>query len=240
MRIICAWLVMVSVACGQLHLYSGGAGVSASYPVEVSNTNFTLSTWINPQTFSTYRETIIVGFSSTYEFQFTNYPDTNTWLFGYYSGGYRDHRFPTAWTPANEWTHLAITFSTSSVNVYINGNVATNFVNSWGSIRPSSMNLSIGGHWQTGSDAILADTRIFNRILSASEISELHTCPYVLTDDPDLVLRTCVVTNNTGDALTGVARNYGTGADGTYSNSPIATPWTIQMEQPQRATINID
>ena len=45
---------------------------------------------------------------------------------------------------------------------------------------------------------------------------------------------------DTGDALTGVAPNYGTGADGTYSNSPTAASWTIQHEPPFRATINID
>jgi len=89
-------------------------------------------------------------------------------------------------------------------------------------------------------EGLLTDARIYTRALSASELNEIYHRPWSLVDDPDLVLRTCITTNDTGDALTGTAPNYGSGADGAYSNSPTAAPWMIQMVQPQRATINID
>lgn len=81
-------------------------------------------------------------------------------------------------------------------------------------------------------DGFLEDFRIYTRALSASEPAEIYALPWSLADDPALVLRMCIVTNDTGTALTGVARNYGTGADGAYKNSPTAAQPHIQTEKP--------
>ena len=115
---------------------------------------------------------------------------------------------------------------------YVDG-IESAYINSHYST--SGNDISIGGI----SNHIITDFRAY-LTLSAAEINEIYNRPWILTDDPDLVLRTCITTNDTYDALTGVANNYGTGADGTYSNSPTAAPWSIQMEQPQRATSYTD
>lgn len=92
-----------------------------------------------------------------------------------------------------------------------------------------------------GIDAKLVDIRIYTRALSSAEIAEIATpeTAWALADDPSIVLRTCIVTNDTGSTLTGIAPNLN-GIDGTYSNSPTATSTPLQLVKPRRATINID
>jgi hypothetical protein len=77
-----------------------------------------------------------------------------------------------------------------------------------------------------------ADVRIYFRALTPSEIRSIYETPYALADDPALVLRTCVASGDTGASLTGVARNYGTGPDGTYANGPTVAPFKIPFEPP--------
>jgi len=81
-------------------------------------------------------------------------------------------------------------------------------------------------------NARITDARVYSRALSASEIRQIYETPWALADDPSLVLRTCVESGETGSTLSGVARNYGTGADGVYSNSPTVAPGKIQTSKP--------
>lgn len=134
----------------------------------------------------------------------------------------------------------AVVSSTNGVKAYIDGvlrgtttvdkitwslNTVTRIASTW-----TGGDEAGGGNYFF--DGFLEDFRIYTRALTASEISEIYNRPWALADDPALVLRTCIVTNDTGTALTGVARNYGTGADGTYSNSPTVAQPHVQTEKP--------
>jgi hypothetical protein len=128
-----------------------------------------------------------------------------------------------------------IDYANKSILIYKNGILAAsnsvsftyNYQAEPDSDHPSTLGSRFDGAYPFSGSA--TDIRVYSRALSASEIRSIYETPWALTDDPDLVLRTCIVTNDTGTALTGVAKNYGTGADGTYSNSPTAAPWTIIM-----------
>lgn len=79
---------------------------------------------------------------------------------------------------------------------------------------------------------IISDFRGYTRSLSSAEISEIYRHPWRHAYDHALVLRTFIVTNDTGTALYGTARNLGTGADGTYNNSPTVAQPHVQNEKP--------
>jgi hypothetical protein len=82
---------------------------------------------------------------------------------------------------------------------------------------------------------IICDARQYNRCLLISEVQAIYETPWALSDpaeEPTLVMRTCVDSGETGSTLTGVERNLGTGADGTYSNSPTVAPGRIQTSKP--------
>ncbi len=234
MRIICAWLVLVSVACGQVHFSEDDDSCIALNNI-TSSQIFTISFWANQENGDScnFLDCELGRFVFLYRDSVPDYAVYAGSSFHYLGIG-------NAFT--NDLKFWTIVKSNTSATVYLDGDLLTSFALSNVGIYGAA---AISQRYTYNSaidtlDGNIADFRIYTRALSASEIAEIYTRPWVLTDDPDLVLRTCVVTNDTGDALTGVARNYGTGADGTYSNSPTAAPWTIQMEQPQRATINID
>lgn len=143
--------------------------------------------------------------------------------------------------PQGRWCHVALTAGQGKANIYIDGSlkVSSNFVggivNKNEPVRISAVSFDSGFFNQDSSR--YADFRLYGRVLSASEIAEIYARPWSLADDPSIVLRTCIVTDDTGTALTGTAKNYGSGADGTYSNSPTAAPWTRQFTKPRRETI---
>ena len=84
-----------------------------------------------------------------------------------------------------------------------------------------------------GKQCFINDARLYDRCLSATEIKSIHGNRGCLPNDPDLVLRTCVLTtNDTYSTLSGVAPNYGSGTDGTYRNSPTAAPRKIRIRKP--------
>lgn len=147
-----------------------------------------------------------------------------------------------ALTEVNRQYHVAGTYDRTKLSLYIDG-VLVNQKASTAvpNVKPVYIGsipdypLFPGTSWSFSGD--LADVRYYSRALSAAEIAEIYARPWALADDPTLILRTCIVTNDTGSTLTGTAPNYGTGANGTYSNSPTAAPWTQQFVKPRRATL---
>lgn len=146
-----------------------------------------------------------------------------------------EHMYSTVQISTNKHHFLAVSAAGTNVTHYIDS------VPSGSGTRPtviaSTVNMGVGGWgggavWALSIDGYMSDSRLYSRALSAQEISEIYARPWSLADDPALVLRTCIVTNDTGTALIGTAYNYGTGADGTYSNSPTVAQPHVQTEKP--------
>jgi hypothetical protein len=71
----------------------------------------------------------------------------------------------------NTWTHLAVTYDGSVLNMYVNGQLVATRAQS-GSIVTSSSPLRIGGNSVFGEYfvGLIDDVRVYNRALTASEI----------------------------------------------------------------------
>lgn len=137
--------------------------------------------------------------------------------------------------------HVCATYDGSALRLYLDGScVATNAVAGTIDYAGTYQRLHIACHEkENGGEAgffngKIHDSRIYSRALSASEIYQVANkeTAWMHADDPAPVMRTCAVTNDTGTALTGVARNLGTGADGTYSNAPTVVQPHVQTEKP--------
>jgi hypothetical protein len=88
-----------------------------------------------------------------------------------FSGGYGQATAPSA-TPANTWSHIAMTFNGTAVKVFVNGAqvASTNFN---GTITNGSGPLDIGGNsvWGEWFNGVIDDVRVYNRALTAAEIT---------------------------------------------------------------------
>jgi hypothetical protein len=243
MRWIAIWLLMCGVACGQVEF--DGVSSSAVYAgVTVRDGVFTISAWVEPDAGATGVIYDDGSWGHGYSFNIINnnlrYAErvATVWTFMYASNVVVDGESALF---AVTRTGNAGTVSFYKDGVFVAQYPATGIISFDGGVG------SVGAAWYAGTlawqslfEGTITDARLFSRALSAGEINEIYNRPWALADDPDLVLRTCIVTNQTGTALTGVAPNYGTGVDGTYSNSPTAAPWTIQHEKPRHATIKVN
>ena len=79
----------------------------------------------------------------------------------------------------NEWTHIVWTYNGSYSVIYLNGTETNNEYNSVEIVGTVGKELKIGGVSTRYTDGIMDDIRIYNRVLSAVEISEL----YNITED---------------------------------------------------------
>ena len=86
-------------------------------------------------------------------------------------------RGPTA-LPANTWTHLAVTYSASTLRLFVNGTqVVTRSVGT--PLQPSTLPLRLGGNaiWNEWFSGRIDEVRLYNRALAATEIQSDMTRP---------------------------------------------------------------
>jgi parallel beta-helix repeat protein len=143
--------------------------VPNSNPLNLSN-SFTLSAWVNPASaFNDFRS--IVAKNDSYYL----YASSAGFCGDGAPFGYGENRplatvcqpFPL---PANTWTHLALTYSGSTLTLYRNG-VAVNTATASGTLPISSGTLQIGGS-QFGEyfNGMIDELRIYNTVLTPTEI----------------------------------------------------------------------
>jgi glucose/arabinose dehydrogenase/PKD repeat protein len=80
--------------------------------------------------------------------------------------------------PANTWTHLAVTYSASTLRLFVNGTqVVTRSVGT--PLQPSTLPLRIGGNavWNEWFLGRIDEVRLYNRALAATEIQSDMTRP---------------------------------------------------------------
>ena len=78
------------------------------------------------------------------------------------------------------WTHLAVTYDGATLRVYRNGAQSASKAGT-GSIQTSTGALRIGGNlvWGEFTDGRIDEVRVYNRVLSAAEITSDMTKPVV-------------------------------------------------------------
>lgn len=93
---------------------------------------------------------------------------------GFYNGSWRVVN-QTGSFSFNQWVHLVGTYDGSIIRLYING-VQDNSTNYVGSLPLGNEEWRIGRRWDTGTylNGSIDDVRIYNRVLSQSEIQDLY------------------------------------------------------------------
>jgi len=149
--------------------------------------------------------------------------DTQTWDFGQYAGGSYYNLFgPTL--PTNDsgalilqWHHAAITQDgvAGTTSIYVDGSLAStgaaeNFTGT-GALWIGGDEFSVGGSLEELFNGVIDDVRLYNRALSAAEITQLYTAPAPTTNQPlALVVQPQDVATIAGQqaTLTALANNF--------------------------------
>jgi hypothetical protein len=95
--------------------------------------------------------------------------------------------------PANTWSHLAVTYNGSALRLFVNGVLARSRTASGGGVASTGV-LRLGGNavWGEFFSGQLDDVRLYNRVLTASEIQvDMNTA---LSSQPDTTAPTVSVT----------------------------------------------
>jgi hypothetical protein len=141
-------------------------------------TGMTLEAWVNPSALGTSWRTLLFKAQgagmvySLYANQDTTRPIAQVGI-----NGEKDV-IGTAALPLNTWSHLAATYDGSALRLYVNGTLAATTAVT-GNIPVSTGVLRLGGNavWGEWYGGLLDDVRVYNRALSASEISTDMSTP---------------------------------------------------------------
>ncbi|MBE1471342.1 hydrogenase maturation factor HypE [Kibdelosporangium phytohabitans] len=73
---------------------------------------------------------------------------------------------------ANTWTHLAVTYDTTTIRLHVNG-VQVSSVASTGTLAVSGNPLRLGGNliWGEYFSGLADDVRVYNRVLTTAEVA---------------------------------------------------------------------
>ncbi len=83
---------------------------------------------------------------------------------------------PTGSVTANTWNYVTATYDGSQLKVYINGALSGTPVSATGTMTDNGVNLRVGRRQDTASpfSGMIDEVRVYNRSLSASEITSLY------------------------------------------------------------------
>lgn len=156
---------------------SGGIAINT-----LTTANWSISLWYNARTFASHADS-----GNTY--LAINSPTSRYWnfyigngsgnLYNYSGSGAGGSTSISGTISFNSWTHIVYTCSSSSIAVYINGSSAG--TGTWPSFSFSATtNLFLGievisgGYIAYGCDMYMQDVRIYNRPLSATEVTSIY------------------------------------------------------------------
>ena len=146
--------------------------------------DFTVATWVNPASTSTWSRIFDFGTGTTSNMFLTINAGSGP-RFAITTGGggaeQQINRTTPGQLPLNQWTHVAVTLSGNTGTLYINGQAAGTNTNM--TLRPSSLGNTTQnwiGRSQYGDptlNGIVDDFQIYNRALSAEEVAALGDAP---------------------------------------------------------------
>ena len=140
--------------------------------------SITMEAWVYRNT-STVDERMIVNKESSYEMQIGNISNSGqdhfeiaikpNWVWK--NGGF---------VPLEEWTHVAVTWDQNILRTYINGENTYSYDLTNGPVSDTTNILKIGARTESSAyfKGLIDEVRIYNRALSAQEISQLYLTPY--------------------------------------------------------------
>ena len=156
-------------------IVSGGISINT-----LTTANWSISLWFKPLTFVAQGADVYFSINS---------PTTRYWnfyigngsgnLYNYSGSGAGGSTSISGTVATNAWSHIVYTCSSSSITVYVNGSSAGS--GTWPSFSfPANTYLTIGienissGFLQYGTNMYMQDVRIYNRPLSATEVTAIY------------------------------------------------------------------
>lgn len=167
-------------------------GGSTNTNITVDNNSYlnlanelSISVWVNPASWPTSDLRTIVSKDTNYEFHL----NTAGQVFWWWGGG----SFSGASSlPLNTWTHIALTYKSGEQKIYING-IEDASATYTGTLPQNAHPFYIGVDYNYPSrtfNGAIDEVKIFDRSLSASEISKIYTNE-VSTNNFNGTIRTC-------------------------------------------------
>ncbi len=161
------------------YLFSGNSSIKVPHSPELNfNGQFTFAVWLN-QAGNQNAFNCILGKDYTNEFGFGTW-GSNCTLPTYprlIIGNTETTTANLSPINCNTWTHLVVTFddATDQVQFFVNGSLTETAMNT-GAITPTTTDMGIGqdGKYMDQFYGSLDDIRIFNRVLSLSEIQAIY------------------------------------------------------------------
>lgn len=151
--------------------------VTASTSNSLSPSSMTISMWVNPSSWNTGNATALFAKRTA---------TTDGYIFGYLAntralfldcGGSSQRWQPGYTPPLNTWTHLAVTCANGRVELFVNGisksyraSNSTAAINSTGAFTIADDSIAANNYRLNGS---IDDVRVYNRVLTASEILQV-------------------------------------------------------------------
>jgi PKD repeat protein len=202
------------------------------------STGLTLEAWVRPTTLSGWRTVALKEESGGLAYALYAH-DNAPRPAGTLNMGAADVNVPGAAALAlSTWTHLAVTYDGSNARLYVNGGQVGSVAAS-GALRTTGYPLTIGGNhvWDEWFAGQIDDLRIYNRALSAGEISTDMTTPVGGSTPPDSTLPSVSITSPAGAALVAgtvtiaanASDNSGTVANVQFlvDGAPLGAPDTV-------------
>ena len=136
-------------------------------------TAMTLEAWVNPTAAgSVWRTVVMKEISGDLAYSLYANEDVNVPA-AYVRIGTASRRVGgTGQLPLNTWTHLAATYTSGSLRIYVNGSLVSTTTGT-GSITSSTLPMRIGGNtiWGEYFAGLIDEVKVYNRALSATEIA---------------------------------------------------------------------
>ncbi|MBM2816733.1 MAG: Peptidase family S9-like protein [Ignavibacteria bacterium] len=162
---------------------NSGSKVTVTQTSVFDFTNFTLSCWIKPDfsysvPYNNYIDVISRWGTNTYmgSSYLLGIGSDRTVRFSLYSGSYQVNGYSKSTIPNNTWSHIAMTYTNSSVRIFING--VLDGVYEGVNPQTSSYALTIGARSSSSQPSYFAgaidDVYIYNRALTDVELLALY------------------------------------------------------------------
>jgi glucose/arabinose dehydrogenase len=160
------------------------------------STGLTMEAWVRPTTLSGWRSVALKEAPGGLAYALYAHDNAPRPAGTLNTGGIDINVPGTAALPLSTWTHLALTYDGSNARLYVNGG-QVGVIAAPGALRSTGNPLTIGGNniWGEWFAGQIDDVRIYNRALSAGEITTDMTAPVGGAPPPDTTPPTVSITN---------------------------------------------
>ncbi|NVK02375.1 MAG: tandem-95 repeat protein, partial [Oceanospirillaceae bacterium] len=231
----------ISVSSNPSAIEFDGSGdyLEAGAPLLNDMSTFSISFWLNPDTFDFANNGYIslVGQDNAYELMLDDSDGAGKVAFRFYSAVAGTLRYDvTNILATNTWTHLTVTGDSQAgyIKLYVNGTESTtiNFASET-NFGSSTYNTSVGGRVQQHTNPDFFDGRmdevsIWSRVLDSTEVSKLQTAR--LTGTETGLIAYWAMDEGTGSTVANGVVGANSNTNLTFVSTPTWVPSSLQVE----------